>query len=886
MLWTRALFLLVIMPAADPGVPPVMSRLERLFRRCAQGRCLFVASTLLVVVAVVALASVSFFLERDRYRERARVATQNVTALLEAKLAGDFRRVDLAIANFAVEFMRDARQGAVSSARLERAVDLLGALFPELESLGVLDHQGALQQARPFPSGRGGDFSDRTYFTAARENPHRGLIVDGPFRSRLSQRPVVVFSYPLRDADGRFAGVVFAALSSEYFHGVLTRADLGRHGAATVRTADLALVYRNPRPELADIGSRNVSDQLRRAAAAAPGGGEFVASTALDGIERSNAYRPVEGYPFYVLVGMATEDFLGDWRRNTALIGVFSGALLLTVLFVLAALYRLSRQQAAVGQALAAEAERFQTVLRTSADGIHVLDRQGRRVLANPAFFALIGRDENDGGNLRVGDWDPGTEAGMVTGAAAGGCAPGQVRQFATRYRQANGAMRDVDVNLSRFRLGSEEFVVASARDVTEKKRTVEMLEFMLGEHRKLNDELAFRARQAEAANRAKDAFLANVSHELRTPLNGIMGMTQLVQRKLPDPALRARLEKVMQASRHLRAIINDLLDISRIEAGRIVLEETEFTLQALVDSLRGLLGDAAREKGLALSIDVPPALAWRTLYGDPVRLEQILLNLTGNAIKFTSAGSIDVQAELIGETPGSVIVRFAVRDTGIGIAAEEQQRLFTAFGQAAASLSRRYGGIGLGLAISKRLIDLMGGEVGVESAPGRGALFWFTVRLAPSDRPPSVAWKAQPLEASAVDDEAELRRRFPGARILVVEDEPIHREFVMGLLAEAGLVVVFAGDGQVAVEQAEAADFDLILMDMLLPRLDGIEAARRIRKLPRHARTPILVLTASASETTRAECTRGGMNGILLKPVLAGQLFRAVLQALTVPRA
>ena len=157
-----------------------MSRLERLLRRCAQGRCLFVASALLVVVAVVALASVSFFLERDRYRERARVATQNVTALLEAKLAGDFRRVDLAIANFAVEYMRDARQGGVSSARLERAVDLLGALFPELESLGVLDHQGVLQQARPFPSGRGGDFSDRTYFTAARENPHRGLIVDGP----------------------------------------------------------------------------------------------------------------------------------------------------------------------------------------------------------------------------------------------------------------------------------------------------------------------------------------------------------------------------------------------------------------------------------------------------------------------------------------------------------------------------------------------------------------------------------------------------------------------------------------------------------------------------------------------------------------------------------
>jgi signal transduction histidine kinase len=261
----------------------------------------------------------------------------------------------------------------------------------------------------------------------------------------------------------------------------------------------------------------------------------------------------------------------------------------------------------------------------------------------------------------------------------------------------------------------------------------------------------------AETANRAKSTFLATMSHELRTPMNGIMGMTQLALRRATDPKQIEQLNKVTHSAERLLGIINDILDLSKIEAERLTLEQSAFKFGLVLENLMSLLGQKIADKGLKAFIDLAPDVAGLTLQGDPLRLGQILLNLTANALKFTEQGSISVRIRLLDDQPDEVLLRCEVADTGIGIAAEDQKRLFTAFEQADGSMTRKYGGTGLGLAISKRLVKMMGGEVGVESTVGQGSTFWFTVRL---DKAPTVngavpsaptfsAAASSPLEAS-----------------------------------------------------------------------------------------------------------------------------------------
>ena len=842
-------------------------------------RHVYVASALLVALGVVALASVSFFLERDRYRERASVATRNVANLLNAQVSGDFRKVDLAIGAFAGMFQRSSASAPIAPERMQQFVEELKIFFPELESVSIIDADGFLRYSTSLPRNSAFNVADRDYFIKARNNPGGGLVIDGPLRSRFTDRWLIVFARPLQDAQGRFAGAIFASLSQEYFRKVLQSVDLGSHGAATIRTADLALVFRNPAPNEANIGSRSVSAELKDIVEKAPTGGDYIATTVLDGIERSNAYRRIEGYPFYVLVGRATVDYLGDWRRNMMLIALFSGLLIATVMLSSRALYRAARRQSEAARVLAVEANRFQTVLRTATVGIHVLDRQGGLVLGNPAFFRLIGRDESALPTLVVDTWDAGAESAVVHGSGKDDLpGEGEVSRFNTCYRRPNGDVLDVEVSMCRFRLDAEDLFVVSAHDVTEKNRALETLEVLLGEHRKLNEELALRVHQAEAANRAKDTFLTNMSHELRTPLNGIMGMLQLVLRRQREPEQAGRLEKAMQASRHLLAIITDLLDISRINAGTVVLDTAEFTLDQVLDQLRGLTGLSAQEKGLALHFETPPELGRRRLRCDRVRFEQVLLNLVNNAIKFTPSGSVTVRLAAAEETAQGVTLRGEVRDTGIGISAPDQERIFQAFEQVDASLSRQYGGVGLGLSISKRLVELMGGDIGVSSEAGQGTTFWFTLRLSAvggrAGDAPAPAGTAQP---ASVHDESALRTYFRDARLLVAEDDPMHQEFVRELLADVGLRVTVVGDGVAAVEMAAQADFDLILMDLQMPHLDGISACRRIRGLPNHGRTRILGLTANPSESVRVQSLAAGMDDVLVKPISASLLLSSL---------
>jgi len=416
---------------------------------------------------------------------------------------------------------------------------------------------------------------------------------------------------------------------------------------------------------------------------------------------------------------------------------------------------------------------------------------------------------------------------------------------------RGDGSMGEVDIQLSPIQYGGQSAVVVALRDMRATRLALSTM---------------------DVATQARSAFLANISHEIRTPLNAILGMAQLLELESPTAKQLDRLKRIEEASTHLLDIVNDILDLAKIEAGRVALNPVDFGVAAVVERSISLVSDRANIKHLEIrqniAADVPAHL-----HGDARRIEQILVNYLANAVKFTPVGQVEVRVSLVDLSKAMVLLRFEVADSGIGIAPEQQSRLFMPFQQVDNGAGRRYGGSGLGLAISRHLARAMDGDCGVHSVPGSGSTFWFTARVG---RAVEGAVHEVPALAKAQD----LRALCKGRRILVVEDDAVNRIVVAELIRSlTGLQVDLAEEGASAIELVAAQHFDLVLMDMQMPGIDGLEATRRIRAMPGKAGLVILALTANVLPDDAALCLDAGMNGHLGKPLIAADLGRALAQ-------
>ena len=607
----------------------------------------------------------------------------------------------------------------------------------------------------------------------------------------------------------------------------------------------------------------------------------------MDGITAALTIREQAAIPVVFLTAFSADDTLDRAKRAHPygyILKPFSDRELRTVLEM--ALYKCHTEEQLREAAL-----HTQAIMNQMVDGVITIDASGVIETVNQAACALFGYRLPEMVGSNVSMLMPEPDQGRHDAYLKHYEDTGEARMIGMARdvwaQRKDGSVFPMSLAVSRVQRGGRNTFIGCLRDITSQRQLAEEID----RHRNHLEELiAVRTveltqarQQADAANQAKSTFLAHMSHEIRTPMNAILGFTYLLKNELPTPKQSEGLGKIERAGQHMMAVINDVLDFAKVDANRLVLESVDFHLPTLLSDVLSLVSATAQAKGLQLTMQADSAPAW--LRGDPTRLRQALLNYVANAVKFTETGHVDVRVTCTEDPPPetlpgtAVMLRMEVSDTGIGVAKDKVDQLFNPFEQAHASTTRQYGGTGLGLAITARLARLMGGDAGLLSEPGAGSTFWFTAHLQIGQD--SGVSAEQPSEAAAEC----LRKQHHGARILLVDDDLFNREVASELLLGVGLCVDTACDGLEAVKQACERVYDLILMDVQMPMMNGLEATQRIRALPGWSTPPILALTANAFASDRQACMAAGMNGLLVKPIVPQMLYTALLQWLE-PRA
>ena len=833
-------------------------------------------------LALIALlwAGLSYHLRlrQDAIRDQTNRDLITMSVALEHQVNGLMTGVDQIMRYIQADFAAKPRAFDLQ-AWLKRSPYLLSLT----NQISIYDARGDLLASQtPLAAGASRfNIRDRRYFQVLSTTPAAGLFIDRNVMGRLSKRYVILLARRLEEADGSFGGVLVVSVDPDYLSRQFKSLDVGQEGSVALIGLDGYVRARFPmvdgvydRDAKAVPGSRGPFKALEKHPA-----GSFSERSIFDGTERMFAYKTVAGFPLFVTIGKSTAEVLAPFKaehQRVLVAGAATTAVFLIALLLLirelehrrrreVALTLAHRDLAAKEGALRESEARHRFLAEATGDIIVHFDMDNTLKYVSPAVVSLLGRTHDEMVGHRTIDFMHPDDLARVSKnfralLAAG---PGARQKSEYRFLKKDGGFVWVEVNPSVLFdevTGAPVGCVDVARDITTRKAAEAALQ-------KAREETEAALALAEQANHAKTDFLASMSHEIRTPLNGIIGYTELL---LDDATLgerqRFQTERIQSSGVALLTIVNDILDFSKIEAGQVDLDLSPFSVATMLDGALSIVRTIAERKNLAITLTTDPDVpAW--LVGDQARLRQILLNLLNNAVKFTAKGGI-VLAVSSGAPAGGPDhrLRFAVTDSGIGIPQDKLGHLFQRFSQVDGSIHRDYGGTGLGLAISKRFVDLMGGTIGVESSEGRGSTFWFEVRLPRAGTPRSVEVEAK--QATAVR----------AANILLVEDVEINQEIARAVLQGAGHSVDVVPDGLQAVMAVQAKAYDLVLMDVQMPGMDGITATRHIRALSRPARdVPIVAMTANVLPAQILAYSAAGMNDHIGKPFKRRELHAAV---------
>jgi PAS domain S-box-containing protein len=810
-----------------------------------------------ILCGVIGLTSWRLFDTRKMSIDSAYQVSQNLASTLEVEIRRDLETYALSLQ--AVAYGLKMPEIDTLSPTLRDALLFDNSSHaPQYGSILVIDAHGKLSLSSTARLAPGYDFSDRDFFGMHRDNPDLGIKLSAPYYQTLDGDALIVLSRRINHPDGSFAGVVAGAMRIKYVEQLFRGITIDSGLWITLLTTDGTIIARSPHRS-GDAG-RNISqapvlEHFFRARA-----GQFEAASPRGPQKRLYAYKQVGDLPLLISVSTPKAAVLADWWRKAVIIGVLVACFAVVVGAIGWMLYReLSRRARAEKRARENE-ERYRLLADNSRDLI-VLTRDGEAVYVSPAARRLYGFEPEELIGTKIEDRVHPDDLPALAAAEEEVRAKGEAL-VVYRCRNKKGEMLSIEASWRRSSAadGKSTESVVVARDITQRVRNEEAMR-AAKEH-------------ADAANRAKSSFLAHMSHEIRTPMNGILGMNHLLMATDLDAHQRDYARTIGDSAASLLRIIDDILDESKLEAGKVEIEFADFDLGKTLDDVVAILQPRAAQKDVRLCMAVNPA-AYGWFCGDAVRLRQVLLNIAGNAVKFTDRGHVDIDVTVPRALGDQTVVRFEIADTGIGIDEAAQANLFEKFTQADISISRRFGGTGLGLAIAKQLVELMGGTIGFSSVAGEGSLFCFELPLARVETP---AEKAPEAAAPASTQRA--------LDVLIAEDNKVNQHVAQLIVSHAGHRVDLADDGRQAVEAARAKDYDVILMDLQMPELDGIAAAKEIRQLPgRAGQVPIIALTSHAMAGVREEVIAAGMDDYVSKPFDADVLL-AKLQHLAAFRS